>query len=305
MSIGPGIGVETVLAEFAEHLALEKGRSEHTRRAYLGDLRSLFDFLGAEAGLSGLTLPVLRSWLAAQAATGAARTTLGRRTSAIKAFTAWATRRGLLATDPASRLQVPKARRTLPAVLRQDQAIDAMAAAKSGAAQGDPLALRDRLIVEMLYATGIRVSELCGLDIDDVDVDRRLVRVLGKGNKQRSAPFGAPAEEAVRSWLSDGRPQLATAESGPALLLGARGRRIDPRQVRTVVHDTVGAVPGAPDMGPHGLRHSAATHLLEGGADLRVVQELLGHSSLATTQLYTHVSVARLRAVHDQAHPRA
>ncbi|BBZ05085.1 tyrosine recombinase XerC [Mycolicibacterium chitae] len=305
MSIGPGIGVETVLAEFAEHLALEKGRSEHTRRAYLGDLRSLFDFLGAEADLSGLTLPVLRSWLAAQAAAGAARTTLGRRTSAIKAFTAWATRRGLLATDPAARLQVPKARRTLPAVLRQDQAIDAMAAARSGAAQGDPLALRDRLIVEMLYATGIRVSELCGLDVDDVDVDRRLVRVLGKGNKQRSAPFGAPAEEAVRSWLTDGRPQIATGESGPALLLGARGRRIDPRQVRTVVHDTVGAVPGAPDMGPHGLRHSAATHLLEGGADLRIVQELLGHSSLATTQLYTHVSVARLRAVHDQAHPRA
>ncbi|MFA5711310.1 tyrosine recombinase XerC [Mycolicibacterium sp.] len=305
MSIGPGIGVETVLAEFAEYLALEKGRSEHTRRAYLGDLRSLFDFLGGEADLSGLTLPVLRSWLAAQAAAGAARTTLGRRTSAIKAFTAWATRRGLLATDPAARLQVPKARRTLPAVLRQDQAIDAMAAARSGAAQGDPLALRDRLIVEMLYATGIRVSELCGLDVDDVDVDRRLVRVLGKGNKQRSAPFGAPAEEAVRSWLTDGRPQLATGESGPALLLGARGRRIDPRQVRTVVHDTVGAVPGAPDMGPHGLRHSAATHLLEGGADLRIVQELLGHSSLATTQLYTHVSVARLRAVHDQAHPRA
>ncbi len=305
MSIGSETGVETVLAEFAEYLALEKGRSEHTRRAYLGDLRSLFDFLGAEADLSGLTLPVLRSWLAAQAAAGAARTTLGRRTSAIKAFTAWATRRGLLASDPAARLQVPKARRTLPAVLRQDQAIDAMAAARSGAAQGDPLALRDRLIVEMLYATGIRVSELCGLDVDDVDVDRRLVRVLGKGNKQRSAPFGAPAEEAVRSWLTDGRPQLATGESGPALLLGARGRRIDPRQVRTVVHDTVGAVPGAPDMGPHGLRHSAATHLLEGGADLRIVQELLGHSSLATTQLYTHVSVARLRAVHDQAHPRA
>lgn len=305
MSIGSEAGVETVLAEFAEHLALEKGRSEHTQRAYLGDLRSLFDFLGAEADLSALTLPVLRSWLAAQAAAGAARTTLGRRTSAIKAFTAWATRRGLLASDPATRLQVPTARRTLPAVLRQDQAIDAMAAARSGADQGDPLALRDRLIVEMLYATGIRVSELCGLDIDDVDVDRRLVRVLGKGNKQRSAPFGAPAEEAVRSWLTDGRPQIAIGESGAALLLGARGRRIDPRQVRTVVHDTVGAVPGAPDMGPHGLRHSAATHLLEGGADLRIVQELLGHSSLATTQLYTHVSVARLRAVHDQAHPRA
>ena len=167
------------------------------------------------------------------------------------------------------------------------------------------MALRDRLIVEMLYATGIRVSELCGLDIDDVDQSRRVLRVLGKGDKQRTVPFGEPAFHALRAWLSDGRPALAVATSGPALLLGARGRRLDPRQARTVVHQTISAVDGAPDIGPHGLRHSAATHLLEGGADLRVVQELLGHSSLATTQLYTHVTVARLRAVHDQAHPRA
>jgi integrase/recombinase XerC len=208
-------------------------------------------------------------------------------------------------TDPAVRLQVPKSRRTLPAVLRQDQALDAMAAANSGAEQGDPMALRDRLIVEMLYATGIRVSELCGLDVDDIDMSRRLVRVLGKGNKQRTVPFGEPAQTALTAWLTDGRPTLATADSGPALLLGARGRRLDQRQARTVVHQTVAAVDGAPDIGPHGLRHSAATHLLEGGADLRIVQELLGHSTLATTQLYTHVTVARLRAVHDQAHPRA
>jgi integrase/recombinase XerC len=157
----------------------------------------------------------------------------------------------------------------------------------------------------MLYATGIRVSELCGLDVDDVDTGRRLVRVLGKGNKQRTVPFGAPAAAAFTQWLSHGRPALATSDSGAALLLGSRGRRLDQRQARTVVHQTIAAVDGAPDIGPHGLRHSAATHLLEGGADLRVVQELLGHSSLATTQLYTHVSVARLRAVHDQAHPRA
>jgi integrase/recombinase XerC len=301
-------GLEIVLEEFDEFLALERGRSEHTRRAYLGDLRSLFDFLSQrvpDAGLASLSLPVLRSWLAAQATSGAARTTLARRTSAVKTFTAWAVRRGLMASDPATRLQVPKARRTLPAVLRQDQALDAMAAAKSGAQQGDPLALRDQLIVELLYATGIRVSELCGLDIDDIDTPRRLLRVLGKGNKQRTVPFGEPAAAVLQAWLSDGRPALAVADSGPALLLGARGRRIDPRQARTVVHQTVAAVDGAPDIGPHGLRHSAATHLLEGGADLRVVQELLGHSTLATTQLYTHVTVARLRAVHDQAHPRA
>ncbi|OBF51493.1 tyrosine recombinase XerC [Mycolicibacterium monacense] len=300
--------MESVLDAFEQYLALERGRSDHTRRAYLGDLRSLFAFVDERtpgADLGSLTLPVLRAWLSAQAAAGTARTTLARRTSAVKTFTAWAVRRGLMASDPATRLQMPKARRTLPAVLRQDQARDALDAANSGAQQGDPLALRDRLIVEMLYATGIRVSELCGLDIDDVDTSRRLLRVLGKGDKQRTVPFGEPAEQALRAWLTSGRPALATAESGPALLLGARGRRLDPRQARTVVHETVGAVAGAPDIGPHGLRHSAATHLLEGGADLRIVQELLGHSTLATTQLYTHVTVARLRAVHDQAHPRA
>lgn len=300
--------VEALLDEFDAYLALERGRSAHTRRAYRGDLRSLFAFVADRAAAdspAALTLPLLRGWLSAQAAAGTARTTLARRTSAVKTFTAWATRRGLMDTDPATRLQLPKARRTLPSVLRQDQALQAMTAAKSGAEQGDPLALRDRLIVEMLYATGIRVSELCGLDIDDVDSSRRLLRVLGKGDRQRTVPFGEPADQALRQWLTEGRPALATAQSGPALLLGARGRRLDPRQARTVVHQTIGAVDGAPDIGPHGLRHSAATHLLEGGADLRIVQELLGHSTLATTQLYTHVTVARLRAVHDQAHPRA
>ncbi len=295
--------MQAILEEFDEYLALQRGRSAHTRRAYLSDLRSLFEFTGG--GCETLTLPRLRSWLAAQAGAGAARTTLARRTSAIKTFTAWAVGRGLLTTDPAARLQTPKAHRTLPSVLRQDQALDAMDALNSGAQQGDPIALRDRLIVELLYATGIRVSELCGLDIDDVDRSRRVLQVLGKGNKQRTVPYGEPAEDALTAWLDTGRPALAIPASGPALLLGARGGRVDQRQVRTVVHQTMSAVDGAPDIGPHGLRHSAATHLLEGGADLRVVQELLGHSTLATTQLYTHVTVARLRAVHDQAHPRA
>lgn len=295
--------MQALLDEFDEYLALQRGRSEHTRRAYLGDLRSLFEY--TNGGLETLTLPRLRSWLAAQSAAGAARTTLARRTSAVKTFCAWAVRRGLLATDPAIRLQTPKARRTLPSVLRRDQAVEAMEAINAASQEGDPLALRDRLIVEMLYATGIRVSELCGLDVDDIDTSRRVLRVLGKGNKQRTVPFGEPAHRALASWLSDGRPALATPDSGAALLLGARGRRLDPRQARTVVHQTVSAVDGAPDIGPHGLRHSAATHLLEGGADLRIVQELLGHTTLATTQLYTHVTVARLRAVHDQAHPRA
>ncbi|MCW1821895.1 tyrosine recombinase XerC [Mycobacterium senegalense] len=292
-----------VLDDFDEYLALQCGRSAHTRRAYRGDLRALFDFTGG--GLDTVTLPTLRSWLAAQAGAGTARTTLARRTSSVKTFSTWAARRGLLTEDVAARLQVPKAHRTLPAVLRRDQAIDAMEALNSAVREGDPLALRDRLIVEMLYATGIRVSELCGLDIDDIDTARRVLQVLGKGNKQRTVPFGEPAQVALTAWLTEGRPALATADSGPALLLGARGKRLDPRQARTVVHQTVSAVDGAPDIGPHGLRHSAATHLLEGGADLRIVQELLGHTSLATTQLYTHVTVDRLRAVHDQAHPRA
>ncbi|WP_264992348.1 site-specific integrase, partial [Mycobacterium montefiorense] len=190
--------MQAILEEFDEYLDLQCLRSAHTRRAYLGDLRSLFAFLdGHGAALDGLSLPLLRTWLSTGAVAGAARTTLARRTSAVKAFTAWALRRGLLTVDPAARLQVPKAHRTLPAVLRQDQAADAMAAAKSGAEQGDPLALRDRLIVEMLYATGIRVSELCGLDIDDVDNGHRVVRVLGKGNKQRTVPFGVPAADAL------------------------------------------------------------------------------------------------------------
>jgi integrase/recombinase XerC len=167
-----------------------------------------------------------------------------------------------------------------------------------------PLGARDRLILELLYATGIRVSELVGLDIDDIDRGRRVLRVLGKGNKERTVPYGLAAERALDSWLRL-RPELARGTGGSALLLGARGGRIDPRTVRTVVHRAVAGVPGAPDIGPHGLRHSAATHLLDGGADLRAVQELLGHASLATTQLYTHISVERLRQTYSRAHPRA
>ncbi|OKH70761.1 recombinase XerC, partial [Mycobacterium sp. SWH-M3] len=201
--------MDAVLDEFDQYLELERGYSAHTRRAYRGDVAALFEFVARRVGTAEptkLTLPLLRSWLAEQAAAGAARTTLARRTSSVKTFTAWAARRGVLAGDPASRLQVPKAHRTLPAVLRQDQALEALDAANNGAQEGDPLALRDRLIVELLYATGIRVSELCGLDIDDVDRSRRVLRVLGKGNKQRTVPFGEPAQVALTSWLADGRP---------------------------------------------------------------------------------------------------
>jgi integrase/recombinase XerC len=305
---GPGLGGSGVadhLAAFARHLLLERGRSEHTVRAYLGDLRSLLAHAGEPSDLSALTLPVLRGWLAEQARSGVARTTLARRTAAVRTFTAWARRTGRTDTDTGARLVAPRARRTLPAVLRPDQAAMALGAAAAGAAQLDPVALRDHLVVELLYATGIRVGELCALDVDDVDQGRRVVRVLGKGGRERTVPYGVPAERALRQWSLHGRPALQAANSGAALLLGARGGRLDPRAARRTVHETVASAPGAPDLGPHGLRHSAATHLLEGGADLRVVQELLGHATLSTTQLYTHVTVERLRAVHDRAHPRA
>lgn len=292
-----------VLDEFAQHLRLERGRSEHTVRAYTGDVRGLIAYAGARGvALSAIDLSLLRGWLAEQTRRGAARTTVARQVSSARTFCAWAVREGILGSDPAARLQAPKARRALPAVLGPEQAARAVESLARDD-DGGPLVLRDRLVLELLYSCGIRVGELCGLDLGDVDAARRVLRVIGKGDKQRSVPFGVPAEEAIDTWLRRGRPALATTASGEALLLGARGRRLDPRMARTVVHRAT-AAQGA-DVGPHGLRHSAATHLLEGGADLRVVQELLGHSSLATTQLYTHVSVERLRAVHDQAHPRA
>lgn len=300
-----------LLARFTEHLALQRNRSEHTVRAYVGDARALIGFCrdahgDPSAALDDvITLRSLRSWLASMSVAGVSRSTLARRASSARTFTAWSCTVGALTADPAVRLSAPPSRRTLPGVLRERDARDAMTAATSGAEQQDPMALRDRVVVELLYATGIRVGELCGLDVDDVDLDRRVLRVLGKGDKERVVPFGAPAEDAVVQWSTVGRPALATPDSGAALLLGRRGGRLNQRQARSVVHEVLSAVPGAPDLGPHGLRHSAATHLLEGGADLRVVQELLGHASLATTQIYTHVSVERLRAVHDQAHPRA
>ncbi|MFD6794705.1 MULTISPECIES: tyrosine recombinase XerC [Prauserella salsuginis group] len=340
----------TVVDDYERHLASERGLSEHTVRAYVGDVVSMLAFLhgldgagetgeaesdgadsggtnsgeadpgdgrsagagsgepggpGEPGGLGGLDIGVLRAWLAQQRGEGHSRTTLARRAASARTFTAWAADRGLLAVDPGLRLAAPKAHRRLPGVLRQEQASDVMGASATGAQQEDPVALRDYALLEMLYATGMRVAELCAVDVDDADLDSRLVRVFGKGSKERMVPFGLPAERALRSWLDAGRGALVTASSGAALFLGARGGRIDQRTVRRVVHDAVESVPGAAGMGPHGLRHTAATHLLEGGADLRSVQELLGHATLSTTQLYTHVTVERLKAIHDRTHPRA
>jgi integrase/recombinase XerC len=293
-----------VLAGYEDHLRSQRDLSEHTVRGYLADVVGLLDHLARRGGEQPhhLDLPALRSWLAQGRTKGHSRATTARHAAAARSFTRWLRRSELTTEDVGLRLVSPKAHRTLPDVLAPDQA---RAVVESAAGAEEPVGLRDALVLELLYASGIRVSELVGLDVDDVDRGRRVLRVLGKGRKERTVPYGLPAEAALDAWLTRGRPALAVPTSGPALLLGVRGGRLDPREARRVVHAAVGATDGAPDIGPHGLRHSAATHVLEGGADLRSVQELLGHASLATTQIYTHVTVERLRAVHAQAHPRA
>nr|WP_218063217.1 tyrosine recombinase XerC [Arthrobacter sp. SDTb3-6] len=292
---------------FERYLAAERGRSAHTVRAYRGDVDALLIHAVAEGvtGLGGLDLPLLRRWLGGQSAEGMSRSTLARRAATARSFTAWALREELLDVDPALRLKAPRQDHALPAVLQQQQIQRLMARLGEAAAGGDAAALRDHAMVELLYATGIRVGELSGTDVDSLNRERRTLRVLGKGDKERVVPYGLPAARAVERWLLAGRPHLAKDASGPALFLGRRGGRIDQRTVRTVVERAFGALGDTAATGPHTLRHSAATHLLDGGADLRAVQEILGHSSLATTQLYTHVSVERLREGYRQAHPRA
>ncbi|MCC3293093.1 tyrosine recombinase XerC [Arthrobacter sp. zg-Y411] len=297
----------SALEGFCRYLTSERGRSEHTVRAYESDVTQLLDFaLGSGiVALKDLDLSVLRGWLGELSSSGQARSTLARRAATARSFANWALREELISENPALRLRAPKKEKTLPGVLRSGQLEDLFKTMQAAAAEGEPVALRDRAMVELLYATGVRVGELSGLDIDDLDPDRRTLRVLGKGNKERTVPYGLPAALAVDDWLRRGRPALAVPESGPALFLGKRGRRVDQRQVRGVVAELLEALPDTSATGPHALRHSAATHLLDGGADLRAVQEILGHSSLATTQLYTHVSVDRLRQSYSQAHPRA
>lgn len=303
--------VAALLAAFDTHLRLERGCSAHTVRAYLGDLTALFEHLDrvGAADPGAATLAELRTWLANQYAAGAERSSLQRRAASVRTFFAWAADTGRISANPAAALRSPKVARRLPATLEIDQArrvLDAIAA--RAAATEEPIqaaaAARDVAIMEVLYASGIRVSEACGLDVSDFDTGRGLLRVLGKGSKERTAPLGAPAVAALHRWL-ERRPLLVGPSARTAMFVGDRGARIDPRVVRRVVHRALAAVPDAPDLGPHGLRHAMATHLLEGGADLRAVQEILGHSSLATTQLYTHVTTERLRRAYQQAHPRA
>jgi site-specific recombinase XerD len=333
--------LSSALAEFCRHLSAERALSRHTVRAYQGDIQSLLEYAWrCGVGDPGsLDLTTLRGWLANQHQGGAARATLARRGAAARAFTAYAHRRGWLAADPGPQLGTPKARRVLPQVLRRDEmnlvladcedrALREFAAGQRTAAA---LAMRDAAVLEVLYATAIRVSELCELDIGGLDRERRTVRVLGKGNKERVVPVGLPALRALSRWEELGRPVVANERSSAALFLGARGGRLDPRTARRIVHARLRTAgqPGAPgqgaagaeepaggaaddagtsavrDAGPHAIRHTAATHLLEGGADLRSVQEMLGHSSPATTQIYTHVTAERLKSTYRQAHPRA
>jgi len=299
---------EKLIAAFTRHLEVERSLSVHTIRAYIGDLESLLNHLETigVTDISQLELVHLRSWLANQQVKGGARTTLSRRAVSVRLFTKWAVKNKYLTKDVAATLATPKGHRTLPEVLDIADAKTAMDSLATRASEEEtPISLRDVAMVELLYATGARVAELCGLEMSDIDYDRQTIRVLGKGNKERTIPLGNPAMKALNVWLKEGRDSIKNSLSGNAVFLGVRGKRIDQRTVRTVVYNALQAIEGIERMGPHALRHSAATHLLEGGADLRTVQEILGHASLATTQIYTHVSTERLQKAFKQAHPRA
>ncbi|MFZ9283183.1 MAG: tyrosine recombinase XerC [Candidatus Nanopelagicales bacterium] len=291
-------------ADFEHYLKVERGLSQHTVRSYISDITDLIDYLQREGDLAidDLTIHDLRGWLAANHDRKLAPTTMARRAAAVRAFTQWAHLTKGLKTDFGAQLVSPKVAKMLPNIIREEQAVELLNVLKLHA--DDPESIRDSAILEVLYATGIRVAELVGMDIDDLDLHRNVISVIGKGNKQRIVPLGIPAVKALNLYLTEARPKLITKDSKAALFLGVRGKRIDQRVVRSMVQHVLEAN-GLTDIGPHGFRHSAATHLIEGGADIRSVQELLGHASLVTTQRYTHVASDRLKAVYNQAHPRA
>ncbi|MBN9214516.1 MAG: recombinase XerC [Microbacterium sp. SCN 70-200] len=292
-------------AAYATHLADVRRLSPATVRAYAADLRDLAATVG-EVELADIDLETLRDWLWRATERGDARSTIARRTASVRGFFAWAVDEGLVPLDPSLRLVAPKRGRTLPKVATA-VALDAVLdGAGARATSGDVLALRDAAILELLYASALRVAELCSADLDDLDRSRRTVRVLGKGSKERVVPYGDPAAHALDAYLTRARPVLVgRGEGTPALFLGARGGRLGARAAYDVVSRVLAPVVGRETVGPHALRHSAATHLLDGGADLRTVQEMLGHASLGTTQIYTHVSAEKLAAAYRLAHPRA
>lgn len=296
----------SVLDQWGAHLRHSRGASAHTVRAYTADLAAFLAFTGTDpadpGAASALTLRAARAWLADSVARGAARSTVSRHVAALRNFSAWTHREGLAPTDAAAALASARADQRLPRVVDQDEAAALLECARSRASADDPVSVRDWAILELIYATGIRVSEACSLTTSSIDPAALTVRVLGKGDKERTVPFGVPARDALDQWTVRARPSLAVGTD--ALFVGAKGGPIDPRVVRAMIHRMC-ARAGVRDIAPHGLRHSAATHLLQGGADLRAVQEILGHSSLATTQRYTHVDAGRLSDVYRRAHPRA
>ena len=303
------MSLDTALAEaYRAHLIDERNLSENSIRAYLADLDSLLlhiNQLGVTE-FSQLELNHVRSWLANLQIKGAARSSITRRVVSIRAFTYWGAKNGWIASDIGRDLVAPKPERHLPEIVDIAGASLALEALHTRSMEDQsPSSIRDVAMVETLYGTGIRVSELVGLNLGDLDRARNTIRVIGKGDKERIVPIGQPALRAIDRWLNEARRELSPSESGEALFLGSRGKRIDPRVVRQVVYEAMQALGSNKKMGPHALRHSAATHLLEGGADLRTVQEILGHSSLATTQIYTHVSEERIKKAYEQAHPRA
>ncbi len=292
--------------DFAAHLAAERGFSAHTVRSYRSDLDQLTGF-AHDHGIDSaeqVDLELLRDWLWHGSQAGLAKSTLARRSAAVRGLTAWLARSSETGMDAAARLKAPKADHHLPRVLTRQQMDGILEALIAKTHDGEPSALRDLAIVELLYASALRVSEVAGLDVDSIDLDRLTVRVLGKGSKERVVPFGVPAKAAIVDYLGRARVPFVD-EPTRALFLGARGGRIGTRAIYSLVAELLNSMPGSGGSGPHTLRHTAATHLLDGGADLRAVQELLGHASLGTTQLYTHVSVERLTESYRIAHPRA
>lgn len=301
-----GTSFEKAIAGFESHLDAGRGYSANTVKAYLIDVQDLGEFLKKKSveNVDDINLEHLRDWLWQATQAGLTKATIARKSAAIRSFTAWALKIGLNSSDPGLRLRSPTASRTLPKVVSRESLAIVFEALASKATEDNPQGVRDLVAVELLYASGARVSELVGLDLESIDYSRNIMRVMGKGAKERMVPFGQPARDALDLWIRIARPKLATEKSGQALLLNSRGQRIGVRQVYSLVANLLEATPtGA--AGPHSLRHSAATHLLDGGADLRAVQELLGHASLGTTQIYTHVSIERLRAGYQNAHPRA
>jgi integrase/recombinase XerC len=299
------VNTEKTLAAFEQQLASGRGYSVNTVKGYVSDIREFSDFLSKRDGsIQAITLDDLRDWLFELTQRGLAKSSIARKSASIRSFTAWQFATGKAETDPGLRLRTPKVGRSLPKVVSHESLATIFDMLSAKAVADNPIGLRDKAIVELLYATGARVSEIASLSLDDIDSSRHLLRVMGKGSKQRSVPYGLPAADALEQWISVGRPQLLNEKSRGDLFLNSKGSRVGVRQIYSVVADLLAATPGG-SAGPHSLRHSAATHLLDGGADLRAVQELLGHASLGTTQIYTHVSIERLKSGYQNAHPRA